>query len=96
MPAGYADDVSSMAEREPGGPVTVLETGDPGLVAVAKSLLESAGIQYFAKGEALQNLFGWGQFGTGFNPIVGVVQLQVAAEDAEDATALLRDLLNDS
>jgi len=74
------------------GPVTVLETGDPGLVAVAKSLLESAGIRFFAKGEAVQDLFAWGRFGTGFNPFVGPVQLQVAAEDADDAKALLRGL----
>jgi putative signal transducing protein len=84
--------MSDMAGSEPGGPVTVLETSDPGLVAVAKSLLDSAGIHYFAKGEALQNLFGWGQLGTGFNPIVGAVQLQVAADDADDARELLRGL----
>jgi len=79
-----------MAVDESSGPVTVLESGDPGVIAVAKSLLDSAAIHYFAKGESLQNLFGWGQLG--FNPIVGVVQLQVAADDAEDAKALLRDL----
>jgi len=73
-------------------PVTVLETGDPGLVAVAKSLLESAGIRFFAKGEGVQDLFAWGRFGTGFNPFVGPVQLQVAAEDADDAKALLQGL----
>jgi hypothetical protein len=77
-----------MTEREAGGPVTVLESGDPGLIAVAKSLLDSAGIQYFAKGEVLQNLFGWG-----LNPLVGrLVELQVASDDADDAKALLRDL----
>ena len=90
MPRRFIDDVSVVARDESRGPVTVLETGDPGLIAVAKSLLDSAGIPYFAKGESLQNLFGWGQIG--FNPIVGVVQLQVASDDAEDATALLRDL----
>jgi len=84
-----------MTEPESDQPVTVFETADPGLVAVAKSLLDSAGIQYFAKGEALQNLFGWGQFGTGFSPIVGVIQLQVAADDADDAKALLDDLRTD-
>jgi hypothetical protein len=84
-----------MAGRDCDEPVTVLETGDPGVVAVAKSLLESAGIQYYAKGEALQNLFGCGQFGPGFNPIVGPVQLQVAADDAEDAKELLRGLTAD-
>jgi hypothetical protein len=74
------------------GPVTVLESGDPALLAVAKSLLEAASIQYFAKGESVQDLFGGGRFGTGFSPLTGPIQLQVAADDAEDAKVLLRDL----
>jgi len=78
--------------HERGDPVTVLETGDPALLAVAKSLLEEAGIQYFAKGEAVQDLFGVGRFGSGFNPFTGPVQLQVAVSDAEEAKRLLQDL----
>lgn len=73
-------------------PITVLESGDPALLAVAKSLLEAASIQYFAKGEGVQDLFGGGRFGTGFSPFTGPIQLQVAADDAEEAKALLRDL----
>ena len=73
-------------------PVTVLESGDPALLAVAKSLLEEAGIQYFAKGEGVQDLFGGGRVGTGFSLFTGPVQLQVAAEDAEEATTILREL----
>jgi hypothetical protein len=73
-------------------PVTVLESGDPAVLAVAKSLLENAGIQYFAKGEGVQDLFAWGRFGTGFNPVVGPIQLQVPAEDAARAKELLHDL----
>jgi hypothetical protein len=80
-------------KREQGDePVTVLESGDAALLAVAKSLLESAGIPFFAKGEGVQDLFAAGRFGTGFNPFVGPVRLQVAAEDVNDAKALLRDL----
>jgi hypothetical protein len=78
--------------HERGDPVTVLETGDPALLAVAKSLLEDAGIHYFAKGEAVQDLFGGGRFGFGFNPLTGPVQLQVAVSDAEEAKTLLRGL----
>jgi hypothetical protein len=74
------------------GPITVLESGDPALLAVAKSLLEAASIQYFAKGEGVQDLFAGGRFGTGFNPFTGPIQLQVAADDAEQAKTLLRDL----
>jgi hypothetical protein len=72
-------------------PVTVLESGDPALLAVAKSLLEDAGIQYFAKGEGVQDLFAAGRVG-GFNPLVGPVELQVAADDAAEAKAVLLDL----
>jgi hypothetical protein len=78
-------------EHQSADPVTVLETGDQALIAVAKSLLEGANFAYFAKSEGVQDLFAWGRFGTGLSPIVGPIQLQVAADDAEEATALLRD-----
>jgi hypothetical protein len=38
--------------------VPVYATGNPALIAVAKSLLNGEGIQFFVKGEELQNLFG--------------------------------------
>lgn len=65
-----------------GDPVTVLVSRDPGLVAVAKSLLEAAGIHYFAKGENLQNV----------PPYLPWVELQVPASDGAEAKALLADL----
>ena len=64
-----------------GGPVTVLVTGDPGLMAFARSLLESAGIEFIVQGEQHHNV-----------PLIGCAELQVPAEDAEEARALLRDL----
>ena len=72
-------------------PVTVLETGDPALLAVAKSLLEDANIPFFAKGEGIQDLFGAGRLG-GFNPITGPVELQVSADDAAEARSVLIEL----
>lgn len=72
--------------------VTVLETGDTARLLVAKSILEGAGIRYFAKGEGLQDLFGLGRFGTGFNPLMGLVKLQVEERDAEAAKELLKEL----
>ena len=65
-----------------GGPTTILESGDPAVLAVAKSLLDAAEIEYLAKGEGLQNVL----------PMGSVVQLQVAPEDAEDARELLAEL----
>jgi len=72
-------------------PVTVLETSDPALLAIAKSLLEEAGIGFFAKGEAIQDLFGAGRLG-GFNPITGPVEVQVSADDAAEAGSVLLEL----
>ena len=72
--------------------VTVMETGDPGLIMVAKSILEEADIKYYAKGEGVQHLFGAGTFGSGFNPLTGPVQIQVSREDFAEALELLKEL----
>jgi hypothetical protein len=69
---------------------TVLETGDQSLVAVAKSILDSAGIPCVARNERLQNLFGWGTIGTGFNAAMGPIRIQVLKEDEETARELLK------
>jgi hypothetical protein len=73
-------------------PVTVLKSSDAAVLAVAKSLLEGARIPYYAKGEAVQDLFAGGRYGTGFDPVVGPIELQVGAEYAIEARALLRKL----
>ena len=69
--------------------VTVLETGDQSLVAVAKSVLDGAGIPCIARNERLQNLFGWGTIGTGYSVAMGPIRLQVLEEDAATARELL-------
>src|SRR5262245_56276768 len=71
--------------------VTVFATGNPALLAIAKSILAQAGIIYLAKGEGLQDLFAAGSIG-GYNPALGPVEIQVAAEDEHEARALLLDL----
>ena len=75
--------------------VTVFETGDPGLVALAKSLLDSAGIEFATKGEALQDVGGLGRFPGGSNWVAGPVVFQVGPDDAKRARSLLRDLQRD-
>ena len=72
--------------------VTVLASGDPGLMAVAKSLLRSADIPFLVQGEGVQDLFGVGRIGSGFNVVTGPARLQVGADDADDARELLADL----
>ena len=78
-----------MDEATPLELVTVLETGDQSLVAVAKSVLVGAGIPCIARNERLQNLFGWGTIGTGFNVAMGPIRLQVLREDEPVARELL-------
>lgn len=78
------------AEPTPFELTTVLETGDQSLVVVAKSVLDSAGIPCVARNERLQNLFGWGSIGTGFNAAMGPIRLQVLREDEEVARELLK------
>lgn len=72
--------------------VTVLEVGDPSLLAVAESLLQEQGIPYSKSNEQLQDLFAMGRLGAGFNPITGPILLQVPEEHAETALQILEDL----
>ena len=64
--------------------VTVFVTNDALVVAVAKSILDSAGIRYLVKGEMLR----WAASG----PMGELVEFQVAEADAENAKQLLKDL----
>ena len=73
--------------------VTVFESGDIGLFALAKAALDRAGIRYIAQGEGLQDLFGMGRIGSGFNQITGPPRLRVTAENAERAREILRELI---
>jgi hypothetical protein len=70
---------------------TVYATGDSALVALVKSLLEDAGIEYFTKGYEIQDLIGIGSIG-GLNYLTGPVEFGVAAEDAPTARQLLAHL----
>lgn len=65
--------------------VTIFTTSNRSSIATAKSLLQSAGIQYYVKGEDVQSLIGFGA-------IDGVPEIQVAEEDAEEAREILKDL----
>jgi len=70
---------------------TVYATGGPALVAMVKSLFEDAKIEYFTKGDEIQDLFGAGRLG-GLNILCGPVEFVVAAEDAPTARELLAHL----
>lgn len=71
--------------------VRVLATGDAGVIAVAKSLLEGEEIDYFVRGDGLQDLFGLGRV-TGFSFAMGPAEFWVRSEDAARARELLDGL----
>jgi hypothetical protein len=72
--------------------VTAFESADPALIALARSVLDSAEIPFMTTGEGIQDLFGWGRMPGGFNVVAGPVTFQVNEEDLEEAKALLEGL----
>jgi len=72
--------------------VPLLTTGDAGAIAVAKSLLEAEDIDFFVRGDGLQDLFGLGRI-TGFNYAMGPAEIWVRADDQERARELLGPLM---
>jgi hypothetical protein len=84
--------ISSIPEEHPDPKMeTVYATGDPALVAIAKSLLEDAEIEYFTKGDEIQNMIGIGGLG-GLGYVIAPVEFVVAAEEAPTARELLAHL----
>lgn len=76
--------------------VTVFETGDPGLLAMAHSILDEAQVPYLTQGEGIQDLFGVGRLGTGFNILTGPVHIQVERESEAEVRQLLDGLEEDA
>lgn len=72
--------------------IAIYESGSPGRLAVAKSLLEAAGISYIVQNELIQDLCGYGRMWTGYNYIFGTVKIRVKPEDANHAQDLLSDM----
>jgi len=72
--------------------VTVFESSDVTLMALAKAALDEAGIRYVAQSEEIQDLFGVGRLGSGYNAITGPPRIRVTAEEAERAREVLREL----
>jgi hypothetical protein len=96
-------DRRDMVDNVPGPPADpnirltpVFRAGNPAVIALAKSLLDGEGIEYFVRAEALQDLFGWGRTGVGFSIVAGPAEFVVREEDAARARELLRDLMTSS
>jgi hypothetical protein len=71
--------------------VSVLRTGDGGLVPLAKSMLDEEGIEHLVRGEGLQDPFDFGRVGAGGSS-GGPVEFWVREEDAGRARTLLDGL----
>jgi hypothetical protein len=93
-------DVDTVDELPRSGPapapdaklVAVFATGDPGVIAIARSLLDGEKIDYFVRGEGLQDLFGVGRTNS-YSFAMGPAEFWVREEDADNARTLLTDLM---
>jgi membrane protease YdiL (CAAX protease family) len=88
QPAPEPAELSEPSElSEPWGLATVFATGDPTLLAQAKSLLDDAGIPYLTRGEGRHDLLAQGRLEPGGR--AEPMEIQVRAEQWRKAGALL-------
>jgi hypothetical protein len=81
---------------QPGAPpegfMLAARISEAALIPLAKSVLQDAAIQFYTRNEIVQDLFGVGRLGTGFNPIVGPVEFWVQRSALAEATELLEGI----
>jgi len=75
--------------------VVVLSSSSSERIAIAKSILISAEIEFYVQGEGVQDMFVWGRFPVGYNSFTGPMRVVVSAESAPDAKVLLEGLTDD-
>ncbi len=76
--------------------VPVLRTVDETAAAVAKSILDEAGILCAVKGGFMSDVTGISRLGTMFTPGAHPVVVYVLQSDADEASSLLRELSDES
>ncbi len=85
-----------LVEAAPPEPDAVLvkawETSNAALIPLYQSLLQAAQIAFMIRGEAIQDLLGWGRFGSGANLAIGPVEFWVREEAADEARAIAESL----
>jgi hypothetical protein len=70
--------------------VKIYEGGNAAVLPLIESVLRDSGIEFMTRGEALQDLFALGRFGTGGgNNAIGPVEFWVRANDEAAARELL-------
>jgi hypothetical protein len=73
--------------------VPILQVREETKLILVESVLEEAKIPYMAKGEQIQDLFGFGRL-TIVNPITGPVVIYVSSDNAEMARQLVAEVLD--
>jgi len=94
-PAPSPEELRGETEPEPDPDlelVPVFIANDEADLMVVEGVLEQAKIPYLAKGEQIQDLFGFGRL-VAVNPITGPVEIYVSADHAETARELLAEAL---
>jgi putative signal transducing protein len=86
---------AAVASEDPPAFLRVMDLADPAILAVARSLLEEAGVPFFIRNEGTQNLFGGGQLGTGYNVFTGPPVLMVEPSRLDEVRELLEPLLTE-
>jgi hypothetical protein len=61
--------------------------------SILSSLLEKANIRFYVKNSKVQDLFGWGRFGTGYNLVTGPMILQVEKKHFLKARGIVEEYL---
>ena len=73
---------------------TVFTSGNLGVLAIAESLLNSAGIEYVVDGEIFQSILGVGIQSGIFSKNGTAAKIKVKTEDEQTAKELLKDLID--
>ena len=79
----------------PGKFVTVFVPQNESEHLAAQAILKAEDINFVSKNVTVQNLFGAGIIGTGFNILTGPIEIQVAEADAANAQLLLEEYFVD-
>lgn len=72
--------------------VVVLMTGDRGVLALAKSLLDSAAITYAVTSDCVEDFFGWGRLGAAYNFVTGPAKIFVHRNDEQAAREVIGEI----
>jgi hypothetical protein len=74
--------------------VTLYKPANETELSILSSLLENENIHFYVKNSNVQDLFGWGRFGTGYNLVTGPMVLQVEKQYLTEARRIVREYLS--